>query len=147
MRKLLLILPLLPAIALANPPMFGEPPCGDMPPSKHHKPVLGELPLPELLQQLDLTEKQLTEIKTLLKSHRANLEAKMDQDRTLINESHRLNFSDDYSEEKSVALFDKAYAIHKEIVLNKAQLDNAIFKLLSEEQQKKLQSKLVQLND
>lgn len=147
MRKLMWLLALLPAIAMANPPMFGEPPCGEMHFPKHHKFADGEQPLPEFLQQIDLTEQQRTEIKNLLKAHRGEFEAKMDQDRTLITESHRLSFSKSFSEEKSLALFDKAYAIHKETALNKAKLDNAIFNLLSEEQQKKLQRKLAQLDN
>lgn len=147
MRKLLLVLTLLPAIALANPPMFGEPPCGDRFHGKHHKPGDGELPLPGFLQEIDLTEKQQAEIKNLLKINHDIFAAKMSQFRALKVEGHRLSFSKDFSEQKSLALFDKAYSIDKEIMLNKARLDNAIFNLLDEAQQKKLQSKMAQLND
>lgn len=147
MRKQLLILLLLPAIALANSPIFGEPSGGGMFPHQHHKPGNGELPLPGFLQQLDLTEKQKTEIKALLEAHSGEFESKINQSRKLATEIHRLSFSNDYSEEKSLALFDKTYTIHKGIALHKARQDNAIFNLLTGEQQQKLQGKMAHLDD
>lgn len=146
MRKLLLMLTLLPAIALANPKMFGEPPCGDMPP-KHHGAAGGGERLPGFLHQIDLSEKQQTEIKTLLKAHHAEIDANLQEARKIGTEIHRLSFSNDYSDAKIQSLFDKAAAIHRETALRKSGLDNAIFKLLSGEQQQKLQAKMAHLED
>lgn len=144
MRKLLLILSLLPLIALANPPMHGEPPCGDMPPPpKHCMSANGEIPLPLILHQINLTAEQQTEIKTLIKAHRAALDDKLEDTRNIGLDIHRLSFSNDYSVDKIQALFDKAAASHREIALQKSKLDNGIFKLLTGEQQKKLQSQFV----
>jgi len=164
MRKLLLILPLLPTIALANPrtpgeppllpeialadpQMYGEPPFGGMPPSKHHRPEHDEAHLPGFLHQLDLGETQQNEIKALVKAHRTEFDAKLKNARSIGKEIHQLSFSNDYSDDKIQALLDKADAIHKETALQKARLDNAIFKLLTKEQQEKLQSKMAHFED
>jgi len=139
MRKLLLILTLLPVIALAQANMDDEASCHDMPFFKHHKSEEGEGRLPRFLQRIDLTEKQQTEIKALLKSQRGEIEAKMKDAKSVGKEIHQLSFSNDYSTVKIQALLDKATGLHKEMALQKSSMDNAIFKLLSQEQQKKLQ--------
>ncbi|WP_333877722.1 Spy/CpxP family protein refolding chaperone [Methylobacter sp.] len=142
MRKLLLILSLLPVMALANPHMHDEPSCKDMPFFKHHRPEDGEERLPRFLHRMDLTEKQQTEIKALVKSHLIDADAKMENAGSIGKEIHQLSFSNDYSNVKVQALLDKAAAIHKEMALQKSRLNNAIFKLLTAEQQQKLQSKM-----
>lgn len=135
MRKLLLILPLLPALTLAEPQMYDEPPCGGMPPMHHSKEQLSGF-----LHQIDLSDKQQAEIKTLGKAQRAEIDAKLENLKSMGKEIHQLSFSNDYSNVKIQALLDKAEAIHKEIALQKSRLDNATFKLLNDEQQKKLQN-------
>jgi Spy/CpxP family protein refolding chaperone len=94
------------------------------------------------LHQLILTEKQQTEIKTLLKAQRTALDDKLEDARNIGTEIFHLSFSNDYSDDKIQALFDKAAVIHREIALHRSGLNNAIFKLLTGEQQKKLQSQL-----
>jgi len=140
MRKLLLILPLLPALALANPQMYDEPPCGGMPPPMHHMSADDKEQLPGFLHQINLSDKQQFEIKTLGKAQRAEIDAKLENLKSIGKEIHQLSFSNDYSNVKIQALLDKADTIHKEIALQKSRLDNAIFKLLNDEQQKKLQN-------
>lgn len=141
MRKLLLILVLFPAIALAKPPMHGDYPCGDMPFSEHHRSEPDEEErMPRFLHRIDLTDKQRTEVKTLLKAHRAETDAQMEAAKSIGKEIHRLVFSYDYNDDKIQALFNKANVIHREMALQKSRLDNAVFKLLTAEQQKKLQS-------
>ncbi|MFZ2405959.1 MAG: Spy/CpxP family protein refolding chaperone [Methylobacter sp.] len=144
MRKLLLILSLLPTIALANPPMPGELSCGDMPPPPpmHPMPMGGILPLPLILHQLNLTETQQGEINTLVKTHCREIGAKQETMKSAGSKIHRLTFSNDYSDDQIRKLFDQADVIHREIALQKSKLDNAIFKLLTKEQQDKLQSKM-----
>ncbi|MFI3121213.1 MAG: Spy/CpxP family protein refolding chaperone [Methylococcaceae bacterium] len=141
MRKLLLILVLFPAIALAKPPMHGDYPCGDMPFSEHHRPGPGdEERMPGFLHRIDLTDKQQTEIKALLKTHRTETDAKMEAAKSIGKEIHHLVFSQDYNDDKIQTLFNKAAMIHRDTALQKSRLDNAVFKLLTAEQQKKLQS-------
>jgi len=67
--------------------------------------------------------------------------------RSIGKEIHQLSFSNDYGDDKIQALLDQADAIHKETALQKARLDNAIFKLLTKEQQEKLQSKMAHFED
>lgn len=142
MHKLLLILSLLPAIALANPPIDDEPSCKDMPFFKHHSPENGEEePLPRFLHRLDLSETQKTQIKSLFKAQRAEIDAKLNEAKSIGKEIHQLSFSSDYSNVKVQALLDKAAISHKAIALQKSRLDNALFKLLTDEQQKQLQSR------
>lgn len=136
MRKLLLSLCLLPALALANPSMHEDGGVGDMAP--HH----GHRQLPRILHQLDLTDKQQDELKALFKTHHADIESKIKEIRSVDADIERLSFSSDYSDSKLQPLLDKANALHKETRLQKAKLDNAIFKLLTGEQQKQLQSQL-----
>jgi Spy/CpxP family protein refolding chaperone len=131
----------------ANPQMLGEPPFGDMPLPIHHMPVDGELALPLLLHQINLTEKQQSKIKTLVKAHFAEIDTKLEDLRSIGIKIHRLSFSNDYNDDKIQALFDKATAIHRETALQKSRLDNAIFKLLTLEQQQKLQSKMAHCED
>ena len=141
MRKLLLILLLLPALTQAKPQLHDEPPCGGMPPPPMHPMSADDKEqLPGFLHQLNLSDKQQAEIKTLGKAQRAEIDAKLENLMSLGKEIHQLSFSNDYSNVKIQALLDKAEAIHKEIALQKSRLDNAIFKRLNDEQQKKLQN-------
>ncbi|MGZ5025862.1 MAG: Spy/CpxP family protein refolding chaperone [Methylobacter sp.] len=138
MRKLLLILSLLPVLALANPHMNDEPSCQDMPFFKHHRSEDGEDHLPRFLHQMDLSDKQKTDIKALFKKHRDEIEAKMKEAKNIGRDIHQLSFSSDYSNVKVQELLDKAAIIHKAMALQKSRLDNAVFKMLSAEQQQKL---------
>ena len=110
-------------------------------------PVDGELALPLLLHQINLTEKQQSEIKTLVKAHFAEIDTKLEDLRSIGIKIHRLSFSNDFNDDKIQGLFDKAAAIHRETALQKSRLDNAIFKLLTLEQQQKLQSKMAHCED
>lgn len=145
MRKILLTLVLLPALVLANPPTPGEPPLGGHPQhGKHHEPghEHGENFLPRFLHDVDLTEKQSSDIKALIKTQHEQLAAKDDATKAIHQKIQQLTFSKDYSEDKLASLLDQAAASHKEHILQNTKLDNAIFKLLTPEQQQKLQSKL-----
>jgi len=142
MRKLLLILSLLPVIALANPPRHGDAYFGDMGPPRHHRHADGEEGVPRFLHKIDLTEKQQTETKALVKAHHAETNTKHEDAKKIGTQIHRLSFSNDYSDDKVQVLFDEAAVIHREMALQKSRLDNAIFKLLTSEQQQKLQSKM-----
>jgi periplasmic protein CpxP/Spy len=140
MRKLLLILALLPAIAVANPQMPDAPSCKDKPFFQHHRSEDDEDRLPPFLHHMDLTEKQQTDIKALVKTRKTEMETKMEEAKNIGKEIHQLSFSPDYSNVKVQALLDKAAPIHKEIALQKSRMDNAIFKLLTAEQQQKLKN-------
>jgi periplasmic protein CpxP/Spy len=143
MRKLLLVLNLLPTLALANPPMPGDhPPHGGF-----GKPLMrnhmhdGEH-LPPFLQDIDLSDQQEGSIKSLLKSQTANIDETLIKEHNIKKQLHQLSFSNDYNTEKAQALIEQSLATHKTIALQKSQLDNAIFKLLTAEQQSQVFSKM-----
>jgi Spy/CpxP family protein refolding chaperone len=144
MRKILLMLTLLPAVALANPFGHGESPCGDFPHPRHHGFGGGQEQLPEFLNELNLSDTQQAEVKTLLKSLHSELEAKHQEAQKINLEIKNLSFSDDYTDDKAGAINEKANAFHKEADLKKARLDNAIYKLLTTEQKQKLKARLTQ---
>jgi Spy/CpxP family protein refolding chaperone len=148
MRKILLTLALFPALVLANPPGLGQPPVGDGPQhGKHHQAghEHGENFLPRFLHDIELTDKQRTDIKTLIKTHHEQLAAKGDASKEIHKEIQRLIFSKDFNEDKLLPLLDQAAESHKKNILENANLDNAVFKLLTPEQQQKLQSKVAEL--
>lgn len=147
MRKLILMMNLLPAIAMANPSM------PDHPPRDHHgKPPLHDFKdhgdrLPPFLQNIDLSEKQREEIKSLAKAQQATIEDSWNKERTAKQALHRLSFSSEYSDAKAKALIEESLSIHKDIALQKTRLDNAIFNLLTADQQQTVQGKLAELAD
>ncbi|MFZ2168794.1 MAG: Spy/CpxP family protein refolding chaperone, partial [Methylococcaceae bacterium] len=113
----------------------------------HYKPTDGTAPLPLLLHQINLTEKQRGEINTLVNARRAEIDAKLEEVRSIGMEIQRLSFSNDYSDSKLQMLFDKSSPIHREAALQKSRLNNAIFKLLTREQQEKLQTIMAHFKD
>lgn len=140
MRKLLLSLCLLPALALANPPGHGDMPFAPDSMSGRMPRGHGRAAFKEMLDNLNLTDKQQDEVKALFKAHQGEVETKIKETHNIETDIHRLSFSGDYSDDKVQPLLDKAAALHKEIRLQKAKLDNAIFKMLTGDQQKQLQS-------
>ncbi|WP_347986569.1 Spy/CpxP family protein refolding chaperone [Methylomonas sp. AM2-LC] len=145
MRKTLLILTLLaPGLALAEPPIQGEPPFGDFRPN-HHGPDGGDKEhLPGFLQGIDLSTQQKTDIKNLFQNNRTNFDSKREEDKKVAIDLHRLSFSNDFNDKNMQVLLEKAASAHKEMILQKATLDNSIYKLLTAEQQQKVQKNLAQ---
>lgn len=132
MRKLILLLNLVPVLALANPPHAGgHPP--HMPPMPEAMEEGGRLP--PFLRDVDLTEQQRQAIQNLLTQQGAAIDDIRKQEHAIKKQLHQLSFSADYSDEKAAALIEQAQALHKKLALQQAKLDNAIFKLLSAEQQ------------
>ncbi len=144
MKKLLLIVGLLP-FAVAAGPRHGEPRCDGGPyPARHGEFAAGEH-LPHFLRSLNLSDAQRAEIKSLLKSRFGDGPDKMrGQGRAIHDELRNLSFSADYSEQKSLSLIDKSLELHKQAALEKAKLDNQIFNFLTPEQQQKLRAELSQ---
>lgn len=137
MKKLVLILGLLPLTAMAKPPHDGG-----KPPMHRFEEGRGEWHLPPYLHHLDLSEKQEADIKSLLKTKFSDSGSRFEEDRAVRAELHALSFSTDYDEEKAKALLEKSTAIHRQLALEKSKLDNAIFLLLTASQQEKLKAEI-----
>lgn len=141
MKKLLLIVGLLP-LAVAAGPRHGEPLCDGGPhPARHGDFAAGEH-LPHFLRSLNLSDAQRAEIKSLLQTRFSQGKDKMDRGRAMHDELRKLSFSADFSEERSLDLIEKSLDFHKQAVLDKAKLDNQLYKLLNSEQQQKLRAEL-----
>ncbi|ANE54618.1 Spy/CpxP family protein refolding chaperone [Methylomonas sp. DH-1] len=142
MKKLLLIAGLLP-LAVAAGPRHGEPRCDGGPHPAHRGEFAPGEHMPHFLRALNLSDAQRAEIKSLWQSQFGEgRDAMRSQGRAMRDELRNLSFSADYSEEKSLSLIEKSLEMHKQAALEKAKLDNRIFKLLTPEQQQKLQSEL-----
>lgn len=148
MLKLLLLSSLFPALVFANPGAagdcpshgeFGKPP---MPPHAHRDAEH----LPPFLQDLGLNEQQQSNIKNLLKAHRNLMDETRKNGHANKLQLHKLNYSSAYTEDQATALIEQSLATHKTQALQEAQLDRAIFKVLTAEQQTAVQAKIAKLS-
>lgn len=147
MRKLILMMNLLPAIALANPSMPDHPPRDHFgQPPRHGFKEHGDR-MPPFLLGIELSQKQRDDIKSLLQAQQATIEDSWNKERTAKQALQRLSFSSEYSDAKATALIEESMSVHKEIALQKTRLDNAIFHLLTADQQQTVQGKLAELGD
>jgi len=141
MKKLVLILGLLPLAVMAKPP-HGEHHDGGKPAMHRFEEDHSGQHLPRYLKKLDLSEKQEADIKSLLKTKFGDSRSRFEEDHAVRAELHALSFSADYNEEKAKALLEKSTAIHQQLALEKSKLDNAIFLLLTAPQQEKLKAEI-----
>ncbi|MDT4328751.1 Spy/CpxP family protein refolding chaperone [Methylomonas sp. MED-D] len=114
-------------------PELEGPAHGGRPPHHQAKHPGGELP--PYLAKLELSEQQKTAIKALIKTTLGEPGAKRDEFRDAVREQHKLSFSSEFSEDAAAKLIDNQLAEQRRAMLQKAKLDNGIFKLLTSEQQ------------
>lgn len=146
MRKLILMTGLLPALASANPGMPGEiPPGGFGRPPMHHQPMGDAERLPPFLQDIGLSAQQQSEVKSLLKAHMSMTGDSRKSVHAVRMQLHQLSFSGAYTEEQAEALTEQLLAVHKTQALRQAQLDNAIYKLLTKEQQTEVEAQIAKM--
>lgn len=148
MRKLILMAGLLPVFVSANPRMPGDfPPHGEFgkPPMHHPMPEDADR-LPPFLQELGLSEQQQSEIKSLLKAHMNLMGETRKNDHAIKMQLHQLSYSGAYSEQQATALIEQVLAAHRTQALQQAQLDNAIYKVLTAEQQAVVQAKISKMS-
>ncbi|WP_165917806.1 MULTISPECIES: Spy/CpxP family protein refolding chaperone [Methylomonas] len=141
MKKLVLLIGLLPLTAMAEPP-HGRHHGGGKPPMHMFGEAGGEHHLPPFLKKLDLSEKQEADIKNLIKTRFGDGHSRFKEEHALRAELRALSFSADYDEEKTKALLEKSTAIHQQMALEKSKLDHEIFTLLTAEQQEKLKAEI-----
>lgn len=141
MKKLVLVLGLLPLTAMAEPPHGGHH-GGGKPPMHRFGEADGEQHLPRFLKNLDLSEKQEADIKNLMKTRFGDGQVRFKDEHALRAELHALSFSADYNEEQAKALLEKSAAMHQQMALEKSKLDHDVFMLLTAAQQEKLQAEI-----
>ncbi|WNV05723.1 Spy/CpxP family protein refolding chaperone [Candidatus Methylospira mobilis] len=142
MRNSLMIAALLlPCMALAEPPFYEGSAYGDF---RHHHRHAGKGAdhFPRLLSGINLSAQQQEDVKNLLNNSRAKFDPELEEIKKVEEELHRLSFSNDFSDKKIQTLLDKSASLHKELSIFKATVDNSIYKLLTDEQKRKLQSNI-----
>jgi Spy/CpxP family protein refolding chaperone len=97
--------------------------------------------LMKMLDGLNLTDAQKGQIEALLDKNEAEIRSQFKAEREAKTELRRLAFSAEYTDDKAKALLAKSLPAHEQLMLQKARLDNAVFKLLTPEQQQQLQQR------
>ncbi len=142
MRKFFLVLSFLPLAAMAKPPEPCEPPCDPGRPPMHRMKEGKGGRMPPFLRNIDLTDEQQSEIRKLLKGRNIDLRAMLGEEKKAKAALIDLSFSNDFTDAKSMELIEKSLEGHRKTAFQKSKIDNAIFKLLTPEQQEKVKSEL-----
>lgn len=96
-----------------------------------------KMPLKEMLQQLDLTEKQELEVKTIMKSYRTEMK-KGNVKGAFHDANMEIMKADKFDDDKAQSLIDAMFAQKKAKKLKKMQMKHEIYHSLTVEQQAKL---------
>ena len=140
MRKLLILMSLLPLTVMASPMDAGSHHCAD---KAHHEMQHRQADeIPAHLRELNLTEEQTAKIKTMMQSRRADYEAHKGQGRAIKKAIHELTMSDNYSETELEKLVDQSLVLHKQHMMERARFHHELFSVLTVEQQQQLKANM-----
>ena len=151
MKKLVLLMLLMPLAVIANPMMDknGPPPphCeGKMPPSPH----MQMPPRPDdvgfFLHDLNLTTDQTSKILMLLEKERDLMEEDREKARQVRRRIQEMALSDDFDKHRLEILIDQSSVIQKRYALTKAQFSHELFEVLTEQQRQALKLKMLSFN-
>lgn len=145
MRNKLMMLSMIPALFLAAPVMADKhESCedkdkyGDM---KNHKQHDG---IPRMLKGIELTEEQKTEIKKMVEVQEIDKKEDMRSHWELYKKLNQLAFNDRLDQNKLENIINEATEAHADKLAQKAKLNNAIFNVLTPEQQQQLKQKIAE---
>jgi len=145
MRIKLITLSLIPVLFLAAPAMADKhKSCGEgekYAEMKKHKEHDG---IPRMLQGVDLSEAQKSEIKELVDAQQTDKRNEMKAHWELQRKLNRLAFNDRLDQNKLGAIINDATESHAEKLAKRAKLNNAIFNVLTTEQKQQLQDKIAE---
>lgn len=146
MRNKLMMIGLIPALFMAAPAMADKhKSCeeggkySEM--KKKHKEHDG---IPRMLKGIDLTEAQKAEIKSLVEAQHQDKKTGMRSHWQMHKQLAELSFAETVDQAKLDTIIADATAAHEKRLVDKAQLNNQIFKLLTSEQQQQLQQKMAE---
>jgi len=146
MRIKLMVLSLIPALFLAAPVMADkhkscaeEGKYDEM--KKKHNEHDG---IPRMLQGVDLTEAQKSEIKKLVEAQQTDKRNDLKSHWELQKKLNQLAFNDRLDQNKLEAIITEATESHADKIAKKAKLNNAIFNVLTAEQKQQLQDKMAE---
>lgn len=145
MRNKLMVMSFIPALFLAAPVMAdNHKSCGEggkySEMKQKHQEHNG---IPRMLQGIDLTEAQKTEIKELVEAQQTD-KRDMKSHWELRKQLNQLAFNDRLDQNKLDSLINEATESHAEKLAKKAKLNNAIFNVLTAEQKQQLQQKMTE---
>lgn len=145
MRNKLMMLSMIPALFLAAPVMADKhESCedkdkyGDMKKHKQHDGI------PRMLKGIELTEEQKTEIKKLVEVQEIDKKEDMRSHWELYKKLNQLAFNDRLDQNKLENIINEATEAHADKLAQKAKLNNAIFNVLTPEQQQQLKQKIAE---
>lgn len=139
MRKLLILLSLIPMAAVAMPSDDGAKQCGD---KHHHMKTKKSGDVPFYLRDMDLSDAQKAQLKTMMEKKHADKKA----DKTAYWENKKaikqLTKAETLDEAALEQLVDKSLVMHKEHAMQRARFHHEMFQLLTPEQQQQLEQKI-----
>lgn len=146
MRNKLIMMSVIPALFLAAPAMADKnKDCekggkhGHM--AKKYKKGDG---MPRMLRGIELTEAQKTEIKSLVEAQHADKKDLMKSHWQTHKQLAELSFADELDQARLDALIADATEAHAQRLTDKANLNSAIFNVLTAEQQQQLVQKMAE---
>lgn len=101
----------------------------------------------KLFDSLDMSDEQKAEIKALMKTHYGDNREVMQTRWQLRKQMMQLSYSDGVDQQRLNELIEASTAMHADHLAEKAHLNQAIYQLLTDEQQKQLQQKLSEKHD
>lgn len=146
MRKLMILLSLIPIAAMANPVEHAGQECGDK--SHHHQmkhKKAGDIPFH--LRDLDLTDTQTAQIKAMMEKRNADRQAQKGQSREIRKAIHDLTMSDNFNEAELESLIDQSMVLQKQRATERAKFHHDVFNVLTPEQQEQLKAKMAKFRE
>ncbi len=146
MKRLFLLMILLPIIVMANPMM--ETADSVLQPSyKSASAQMKQSLKPDevgfFLHDLNLTRSQNAKIVMLVEKERDLMEEDREKARKLRRDIQEMTLSDDFDEKKLEKLIDESLVIHKRYALSKARFSHDLYEVLTEEQRQALKLKML----
>lgn len=138
----------IPLVALAARPMLGGPDGCERPmsmaqgpgPEFGPGPEMGMPPLPHMLRRLDLSEAQRDKVFELLHAQAPRLRDQAKSLRQARTELQTLSRSEDFDAKRAQELSQSAASTLAAMALERARMENQVFKLLTPEQRQNLQA-------
>lgn len=141
MRKLMMLLSLIPLAAIASPSDQDAKQCdGQHHHMKHHQ--KGDVPF--YLRDMDLSDTQTAQIKALMEKRHADRQAHKGEYWQNKQAIHDLTQAATLDEAELEKLVDKSMAMKKQAAMARARFHHDMFNLLTAEQQDKLQAKMAE---
>lgn len=149
MKKFALMLSLIPALSLSAPVMSEdhgahkerEGKCAGK--ARHHRADM----MPRYLKSVDLTQEQNEQISHLMQQHREQTREQMRSKRGEWQAFRQLSFADTLDQARLDEMLENSAASFKAHARQRAELNHAIFQVLTAEQQAEIMQKMAEYRD